>query len=165
MRPGKFPEPQCARNLWSELGGLDHKTQLLLIGDSAHAFPPDLGLGVNSALEDLELLAQEIAGSADWRTATRSYAEKRLPEAKALVRLVQTVFPEQYATRKWATRKWAAQFILTKLLHKIVPFWINKPAFLLTQNPDLLYSEIERVKLRTERNLNWIGGVGLGPIA
>jgi len=156
LRPGKFPEPQYAENLCISLGAEAAKTEFLLVGDSAHAFPPDLGLGVNSALEDLEHLALEFEKGDDWREATQCYAAARLPESKSLVRLVQTVFPEQYSTRKWATRRWVAFFMVQTLLNRIVPFWVDKPAFLLTQNPNLPYSEIEQRKLRSERNIRFI---------
>ncbi|MEL7188927.1 MAG: NAD(P)/FAD-dependent oxidoreductase [Pseudomonadota bacterium] len=165
LRPGQFPEPQYAANISVDLGQGEKQTKLLLIGDAAHAFPPDLGLGVNSALEDLELLAQEIETSDNWREAADTYAVKRLPESKALVRLVQTVFPEQYSTRKWATRKWTLKFVVQRVLNMIVPFFVDKHAFLLTQNPDLPYTEIERLKLRSERNMRFIGWGTLAALA
>lgn len=165
LRPGKFPEPQYAANLSADLGPDDHRVPIVLIGDAAHAFPPDLGLGVNSALEDLEFLAREIEAKENWQKAVKAHSAKRLPEAKALVRLVQTVFPEQYATRKWPTRRWTALFVVQTILQKVVPFWVDKPAFLLTQLPTLSYTEIELRKLRSERNMRLIGIAALAAIA
>ena len=157
MRPGKFPEPQYASYLHTEIGSGVPKTQFLLIGDSAHAFPPDLGLGVNSALEDLEMLATALTNDPDWRAAVQTYATKRLPESKALVRLVQTVFPEQYGTRPWAMKRWVAKFLVGSLLNKLAPSLVDQHAFLLTQDPDLSYTQIEHRKLRSERNALMIG--------
>ena len=41
---GIFPHPQYVRTLVSQAGG----TGVALIGDAAHAFPPDLGQGLNA---------------------------------------------------------------------------------------------------------------------
>ena len=59
--PGVFPAPQYVRTLATEVGG----TGVALLGDAAHAFPPDVGQGVNSALEDVCVLtdALEAAGA------------------------------------------------------------------------------------------------------
>lgn len=158
MKPGRFPIAQYARNLNARLG----TTDFLLIGDAGHAFPPDLGLGVNSALEDLHQLADYLLEEPDHGAAVSAYAKARQPESAALVRLVQTVFPEQYNTRPWAMRKWIAGFLARRVLHPIIPSVIDKPAFLLTQNPDLGFVEIERKKLKTDRN---IARIGMGALA
>jgi len=166
LKPSRFPIPQYSRNLHANLGDMD----LLLIGDAAHAFPPDLGLGVNSALEDLHELANCLQGTADHAAGVAAYARARLPQSAALVRLVQTVFPEQYNTRPWAMRKWLARFLVKRALRPVLPWLIDKPDFILTQDPDLDFVEIERRKLKTDRNLARIGAgalalVGLGALA
>ncbi len=58
---GKFPIPQfCSRvyKIWGE-PDINKGTAVILLGDAVHCFPPDIGQGVNSALEDVYIL-QEI---------------------------------------------------------------------------------------------------------
>jgi len=153
LTPGQFPEPQYARNIHAKLGA----TQLLLIGDSAHAFPPDLGLGVNAAFNDLEQLSVALEAQHSLETAIEQYAEAHQPEMQAMVRLVQTVFPEQYATRKWAMRRWMAGFAARGALHRLAPKLFDRHAFLMTQDPALGFVEIEQRKLRTDFRVKTIG--------
>ena len=47
---GVFPNPQCSNTMQFSL---QKNKGILLLGDALHAFPPDLGQGVNSGLEDV----------------------------------------------------------------------------------------------------------------
>ena len=75
--PGAFPAPQFVRTLATEVGG----TGFAILGDAAHAFHPDVGQGVNSALEDVCVLTDALkAGGA--LTALPSSGRKRLSDAE-----------------------------------------------------------------------------------
>jgi 2-polyprenyl-6-methoxyphenol hydroxylase-like FAD-dependent oxidoreductase len=108
-RGGTFPAPQYTTHLsWTpDQASMDTKqrqqgakpnkpepmgsgTSVVLVGDAAHSFPPDLGQGVNSALEDVVVLggALEAAGD-DPAAAANLYQERRLQDASALARLMQ----------------------------------------------------------------------------
>lgn len=157
---GRFPNPQYAAHVHASLGS--GRMQVVLLGDAGHAFPPDLGLGVNSALQDLDRLAQQIAESPDSLDKSCSaYERERLPESAALVRLVQTVFPEQYGHRPWRLRVWTLGFVTRKLLNKVAPFAFDKPAFLLSQEYWRSFVEIETMKRRTDLRLRVLGAVML----
>lgn len=146
---GWFPVPQYAAHVHMALGS--NAMQVLLAGDASHAFPPDLGMGVNSALEDLDHLAQHLGNVPEsLAVACSAYERARLPESAALVRLVQTVFPEQYGHMPWRLKLWAVGFLARKLLNKVAPFAFDKPAFLLTQEYWRSFAEIETMKRRTD---------------
>jgi kynurenine 3-monooxygenase len=154
--PGRFPTPQYASHICGTLG--TSAMPVLLIGDAAHAFPPDLGLGVNSALEDLFCLAGHIEATPDQlEAACTAYEAARLPQSAALVRLVQTVFPEQYGQSPMRLKLWIIGFAVRKLLHRLAPASFDKHAFLLVQEYWLGFDQIEAMKRRTDKRVRLVG--------
>lgn len=57
-----------------------------LIGDAAHAHPPDLGQGASLAIEDGVVLAAQLAGSDDLATALHGYDAARRPRSRQVAR-------------------------------------------------------------------------------
>ncbi|WP_394728625.1 FAD-dependent oxidoreductase [Altererythrobacter sp. GH1-8] len=165
LEAGAFPAPQYARNLHAGLGPDGAKTQVLLIGDAAHAFPPDLGLGVNAALQDLDVLARQIDKGEDLAATVANYAEERLPEARDLVWIVERTFPEQYNHRPTRLKLWALGFFGRWGMHKLLPGVFDKPAFLLSQDPDMPYGEMKWRKLRTDIRYRGLVAAMLAAIA
>ena len=53
--------------------------RVVVIGDAAHAFPPQFAQGAAMAIEDSVLLTELLATSSDIDLALRSYDSKRLP--------------------------------------------------------------------------------------
>ena len=154
---GAFPAPQYSASLLASFGDGDARNHAVLIGDSAHAFPPDLGLGVNAALQDLDKLAEHFEQSDTIEQAVKAYAKERLPEARDLVWLVRTVFPQQYNHRPWRLKRWVASFLLRKALNAIAPGIFARPGFFLTQDPDMSFSEMRRAIARTDRRIRALG--------
>lgn len=160
LEPGSFPEAQYARNLHARFGNPGSETHCVLVGDAAHAFPPDLGLGVNAALQDLTVLGSNLDRSETLEEAVTNYAEERFPESRDLVWIVEKTFPEQYNHRPWRLKAWALGFFARKVLHAIAPWAFDKPAFYLSQEPEMSFGEMKRRKQRTDLRVRALG-IGL----
>ncbi|SIN64174.1 2-polyprenyl-6-methoxyphenol hydroxylase [Parasphingorhabdus marina DSM 22363] len=158
IEAGRFPAPQHARHVHAKIGQGHNVMHCLLIGDAAHAFPPDLGLGVNSALEDLFVLDDILASAGgNLEEVCHTYEKQRLPNNASLTRLVQTVAPYQYNHKPWHFRKWLLMFMIQLGLNRIMPWLIDKPTFQLTQNHDLDFVEIERRQKKSRSTLMLLG--------
>lgn len=145
LRPGKFPDPQYSPKVRAEIRTETSATYCVLLGDSAHAFPPDLGLGVNSALEDVYFLGNEIEKTdTSLADATARYEDARLSESRALVRMVKTVFPYQYNHVPWRLKLSLIKFFGQVGINKITGGLVDQPGFRLTQDHRLSYTEIEK---------------------
>lgn len=145
LKTGKFPHPQYSPKVHADITLGDAQTTCVILGDAAHGFPPDLGLGVNSALQDVYLFGQELAAEeADLSAAATRYETARLPESRALVRLVKNVFPYQYNHVPWRFKLSMAKFLGQLGLSKITGGMIDQPGFRLCQNERLSYTALER---------------------
>ncbi len=140
---GQFPQPQYTQHIYAALERKDEPLHCVLVGDAAHAFPPDLGMGVNSALEDLTAL-EPYLDRADLGQAMTDYAAEREPEHAALVRLVQRVHPYQYNQIPWRLKLWSLRFLLQLGLHRLTGGLIEMPGFMLSQLHAIPFTEIER---------------------
>lgn len=200
-KPGRFPHPQYCKHLYAKAvshndrvgkvtWNIDVSTntegekqkegaQFLLLGDAAHAFPPDLGQGVNSGLEDIYVLDQclssenepslapdgyPLSGAADHKAslskALKQYEIKRTPELKALIELMVFGFPYQYRQGSRGTQKYKnslLNFVFRSTLHKILPFVFYPCVFEMIQTPSLSYSTILKRAQHTTHRLKLIG--------
>lgn len=137
---------------------------VVLLGDAVHCFPPDIGQGVNSALEDVVVFSQVLAENEDdlARSLPR-YEAVRSPDVEAIVRLAQVTAPWQYNQAPMRTRLWLLGYVIRLGLSKVLPL-ISPPAFFLIRNPQLSYQEIWLRDQRTRRILSmmtWMGFTGL----
>lgn len=169
---GAFPVPQFCSGLHYLLRHPDPKageaiaSGVLLLGDAVHCFPPDIGQGVNSALEDVVVLNQVLEENEDDLTKSLPrYEAARSPDVQAVVRLAQVAAPWQYNQNPLRGKLWMIGFLLRLGLSKLLPL-MSPPAFALIQNPNLSYQEIWLREQRTARRLLLIGFIGLvGAIA
>jgi len=110
-----------------------------------------LGLGVNSALQDVYYLGKSLETSRpDFTTAFEKYEANRLPESRALVRLVRSVFPYQYNHVPWRLKVSITKLLLQMMIHRISFGLIDEPTFRLSQNERIAFTELKRKKTRTD---------------
>lgn len=148
-RGGRFPRPQYSpKAAWAPAGPPDDcgaAPAAVLVGDALHAFPPDLGQGVNSALQDVMALKEALDAEGDERPAGAAarFQEARVPEAAALVDMMRVAAPYQYSQSVWGSRLWTWSFLARLLLNKLSKAFLL-PAFMQVQETDLTYSEAWR---------------------
>ncbi|MEH2404818.1 FAD-dependent oxidoreductase [Nostoc sp.] len=161
---GKFPIPQYCSGLYKIFGKPEDNqgTGVILLGDAVHCFPPDIGQGVNSALEDVYEIHEILAANEDnLSQALPRYESLRQPDIKALIRLVQISYPWQYNQDLLQKRLWSINFFLRLLLNRLFPFLFNPHSIFLIQNPELSYSEILAKSNRTTQVLAILGGLAI----
>lgn len=176
--PGTFPEP-CYSPRQQLL--LPSGAGVCLVGDSIHAFPPDIGQGVNAALSSVMHLAHALdeasASMTDdespalpaaappprklLRHALPGYGRACAPEAEAVARIAQIGFPFQYPiTRErnpLARPMWFANFLCrTFVLSKLAPRFFSPAAIVLVQRSHLSYTEVWAQAQSTTRKLRAI---------
>ncbi|CAD5953271.1 Kynurenine 3-monooxygenase [Planktothrix tepida] len=151
---GVFPVPQFCSGLHFLLKSDQTFSAILLLGDAVHCFPPDIGQGVNSALEDVYILQQVLEETQDdLLLALPLYEARRSGDIEALIHLAQTTFPWQY-NQNWFRRKlWDINFLIGLLLNRFLPFFFSPPAFLMIQDYQLSYQEIWHQNQRTNQRL------------
>ena len=160
---GSFPTPQycCGLHFLFEQAGKSSDCSAvgaILLGDAVHCFPPDIGQGVNSALEDVYVLHEALAKSHDdLSSAIPLYETLRLPDVKPLVRLAQIAFPWQYNQDPWRRALWNVNFFLRLVLSRLLPLVFSPPAFFLIQNYRLSYKEILGKAQHTTKILYTLG--------
>lgn len=150
----RFPPCQYSPGLQATPG--DGECGVVLVGDAIHAFPPDIGQGINSGLEDVCALDTALKGgdgsnmNANKSLGSRlqDYEKNRLPEVKALIRLARFGFPYQYR-QSWRIDRIRAKLVLFNLLlrlalNKLSFGLIPKPSVMLMQDPDLKFSQVMR---------------------
>ena len=120
-------------------------------------FPPNIGQGVNSALEDVFVLNEVLdQRQDDLAQALPQYEAIRLMDVKALVRLAQTAAPWQYNQNRWRGRLWLLQFFLRFGISRLLPA-VSPPAFFLLQKQQLSYQEIWQQEQQGSQMLKVLG--------
>ncbi|MGC9527381.1 MAG: FAD-dependent oxidoreductase [Limnospira sp.] len=148
---GQFPDPQYCPGLFFLLSENEKNTAgVVLMGDAIHCFPPDIGQGVNAALEDVCVLHQAISEAEnDLSRALPLYESLRAPDTAALAKLAQIGFPWQYNQNQFRKNLWRVNVILIVLLNRLLPQIFDPPAILMISNYNLSYDEIWRKAQKT----------------
>ena len=172
-QPGVFPQPQYVPSMMWVLptpvvGENEKKTDsgsdgskgvetgagtvqgVVLAGDSAHAFPPDLGQGVNSGLSDVYALYTSLRDHPptdnNLTKALTVYEQQRVPEAMAICKLMQFGAPYQYNQAPIKAKFFTLNLLFRIILNKMLPFLFSPPAVLMVvSQPELTYAQVSNV--------------------
>lgn len=148
---GQFPDPQYCPGLYFLLSENEKNTAgAVLLGDAIHCFPPDIGQGVNAALEDVCVLHQALSESEnDLSRALPLYESLRATDTAALIRIAQVGFPWQYNQNRFRKSLWRVNVIFRVLLNRLLPQIFDSPAILMISNYNMSYDEIWRKAQKT----------------
>ncbi|KAF5842201.1 hypothetical protein DUNSADRAFT_8601 [Dunaliella salina] len=137
---------------------------VLLIGDARGSFPPDLGQGVNSALEDVDELAQVLDRTGDnLSEALPLYERQRAPHIAALIQLMTFSYPWQYNQDPVQRFLWTINFTIRAFLSKALPAIFSPHSFMLVQVSSLSYKQVlDLAHATTQRLYALFGGLALG---
>ena len=121
---------------------------VVLVGDAVHCFPPDLGEGVNSGLEDVVALDKALSVNDQVGDVAKQYAVERGPESKALVKMVRFGAPFQYGQfggiRTVQRFLWTVNFFSRMLLNKATMGLTPMPVFVEVGDASRKYSTVMR---------------------
>jgi len=150
--------PPCQYSPGLQVSSDNNECGVLLIGDAAHAFSPDIGQGINSGFMDVvqfnEILSKtssnekSIQSKVSLGAALKEYEHIQAPETRALIRLARFGSPYQYnqSLRKDRLGKklWTANIALRVILNKITFGVFPKPMIMNMSNIELTYRKVVR---------------------
>jgi len=140
----------------------DGKCGVALVGDAIHAFPPDIGQGVNAGLADVVALGRALKGDdtvtgssvkksgnePEFKANLDRYQAQHSPETAALIRLARFGAPYQYRQPhridRLRAKLWTANVLLRLLLNKLTFGLVPMQCILLSQNAALTYRQVMR---------------------
>ena len=89
----------------------------VLLGDAIHTVKPYFGLGANTALEDVSVLADSLEETTTLKDGVHAFSDKRAGEANALV----TISRNMDRPGKVGTAAFIIPLILDGMFHKLAP--------------------------------------------
>jgi kynurenine 3-monooxygenase len=153
-----FPKCQFCPGL--QVSSPDGSCGVVLVGDAIHAFPPDIGQGINSGLSDVDALDRALQGKdiltneasdtppASLGDALKEYERVRAPEVRALIRLARFGSPYQYRQPLYRDRVgrilWTMNVALRMILNKLSRGFIPPAAIVMAQDKNTTFRKIMR---------------------
>lgn len=160
-KPGSFPPITRVDSLTATVGS---NFGVIVLGDAAHSFPPDTGLGVNSGFEDVAHLAEALDGvleDSSIHDVLTEYERLNNEETSALVYIARVASPYQYGNAPLRQKLQRINSVIRILLSKLFPFLFAPPlnTQVLTLRP---FSEMVQ---GDRRSIRIIVSTGLAKIA
>jgi 2-polyprenyl-6-methoxyphenol hydroxylase-like FAD-dependent oxidoreductase len=161
--------PFCQYSPGSAVVSPRGNTGVVLVGDACHAFPPDIGQGINAGLQDVVALDRALKGL-DVATgqppkspvetlgqALLRYQANRGPEHAALIRLARCGAPYQYR-QAWIRDRvgrflWTMNVALRMFLNRVSAGLIPPAAILIAQDHTKSFRVVMRRASVTSRTL------------
>ncbi|CAB9517697.1 Kynurenine 3-monooxygenase [Seminavis robusta] len=151
--------PYCQYSPGLQVTGPQQTSGVALVGDAAHAFPPDIGQGINAGLCDVVALDRALRGKdiitgkegetpANLGAALKEYERVQGPQIRSLIRISRFGFPYQYRQSWFRDR--VGRLLLTSniafrmLLNKLSFGKIPPSCIVLLQNSQLTYRQVMR---------------------
>lgn len=155
--------PYCQYSPGSAMPSPSRDTGVVLVGDACHAFPPDIGQGINAGFLDVVALDRvlrrrdivsgqlmEHENDQPWKLgdALEAYQRNRGPEHKALIQLARCGAPYQYR-QSWRRDQvgaffWTLNAAVRTILNKVTFGLVPPIAIMLCQNHDLTFRQVMR---------------------
>lgn len=121
---------------------------VVVLGDAAHCFPPNLGLGLNSAFEDVSVLMRvidEAIAEAVIPDIVKRYEQLRDDDIFALMKIVRNVGPYVSSDMRLRSNLWRFFLVPARLkLIKTFPRVLYPSVTALTRT-DMAFSEVWRL--------------------
>lgn len=151
-----------------KFGTLRHRNSLtctsaaggvVFLGDAAHSFPPDLGLGVNTSLEDAAVFAKVIDEGGSLEDVLRKYESVRSGETRAVVKLHQSMAQFQYG-HVWGMRWLATTNAIVRT--KLAKWWPE--VFYGNLSTLLREGNFEQALAKANCMTRWLWALGVGVV-
>lgn len=126
--------------------GLERSGGVVLLGDAAHSFPPDIGQGVSTGLEDARLFAEVLDKCGEdcgLQDVLQLYEQKRDDDISALMKIAQVAYPYQYGQNKFRSLLHNVNVLVRRQLSNSFP-GLMYPAMISMVGDDLPFREIAR---------------------
>lgn len=129
---GRYNTPAPISRVNALTAKVQGKYGVVVLGDAAHSMPPDLGEGLNSALEDVSRLIDVIAAQSSKKPLSvqkvlTKYERRRMPEVKALIRLLTFAgYTVPEGATKWRRTRMKVDKALREKGNQVVP-WVIDP--------------------------------------
>mmetsp|Transcript_62378 Transcript_62378/g.71657 ORF Transcript_62378/g.71657 Transcript_62378/m.71657 type:complete len:570 (-) Transcript_62378:110-1819(-) len=145
--------PPCQYSPGLQASSDNGKCGVVLLGDAAHAFSPDIGQGINAGLMDVvqfdKILATtdpSIEGSLG--RALTEYERIQAPETRALIRLARFGSPYQYnqplRMDRLGKKLWTVNVAMRVILNKVTMGIFPKPMILHASSKEMTYRKLVR---------------------